>query len=110
MSPLSSFYPSEVLFNGVSDTQSGPGHCFYHNHHSKRGGGPPTVLHQSIAELHHGSHDPVSFQAAPKPCIVPKQLLSSLHGQFSSVVRVWVVGTAQAVVDPPGLQALLDDT
>ena len=41
--------------------------------------------------------------------VVPQQLLADLHGQLGSAVGVWVVGTAQAVADPPGLQALLED-
>ena len=39
-------------------------------HHLRRGS--PTVLHWSIPELHHSSHEPVSVQGAPRPNVVPQ--------------------------------------
>ena len=35
-------------------------------------GGSPTVLHWSIPELHHSSHEPVGVQSAPRPNVFPQ--------------------------------------
>ena len=72
------------------------------------GRGPAAFLHRGVPELHDSSHEPVGVKAAPRPSVVPEQLLVHLHGKLGSIVGVRVVCGAEAVAYIPFLQTVME--